>query len=98
MRALSKYPEETRKYAFDFSAQKEIAAGEALTGTPTMSSVRRSGTGTITIGSASINGTTVEASISGGDVDDRHEVRCIVQTSAANILAAAGILEIARNG
>lgn len=93
---LVKFPEEVRKFAFDFAKQKEIAGGATLASPVTVTQRRLRGTGTLTLGAAAIVGKTVEFTISGGAAGDRFELKCVVNTSAAHTLAACGVLSIER--
>jgi hypothetical protein len=97
MTTLSKHPEETRLYAFDFAQQREITAGQTLASALALSSTRLEGSGSLTIGTPAINGTRLEFTIAGGALGDRYEILCTVTTSAAATLAGAGRLKIERS-
>ena len=92
---LYKYPEESRLYGFDFSEQPELATS-TLTGTPTITSRLKSGSGTLTIGTASISGSIVQFRVTGGTIGAVHEILCRVSTSGSDILAAIGLLKLER--
>jgi hypothetical protein len=96
MTTLFKYPEETRTYVFDFSTQVEVAAGDSLSSGAAVTATCVSGTGTLTIGSPSIVSDTVQCTIAGGDLNDKHDVLCVVTTAAGSIIAQKGILSIVR--
>lgn len=98
MSLLYKFPgtEEIRTYGFDFQDQPEIVSGETLTGTPTVTITRLSGSGTLTNSSASILGTQVLFSLSGGSFGDRYQLVCSVITSGGSVIAAKGELKIDR--
>jgi hypothetical protein len=94
---LTKYPEETLTFSFDFSARSEIAdQGQTLTSAPTVGVTRKAGSGSIVIGAPSISGSKVNVVISGGSLGDSFVLLCQVGTSGGSVLAEQGTLSIKR--
>lgn len=89
---LKKIAAESRQYDFDFTNQVEIAAGQTLTGTPTVTS---SPSG-LTLTGPVLDSTNKKAqvTISGGTVNETYEVTCTVGTSGGATLVACGELLI----
>lgn len=81
---------ESRLYDFDFTNQVEIAAGETLTGTPTVVATPSG----LTLGSPTIGGANkkVQIRISGGAADVLYNLKCTVSTSGGNVLEGCGEL------
>ena len=96
MTTLSKHPEETRLYAFDFSEQKEITAGQTLVSALAISATRLEGSGLLILGAPVINGTRLDFTVAGGALGDTFELLCTVSTSGGATLAGAGRLKIER--
>lgn len=90
MAALSKTSNESRVYTFDFTNVTEIAGGDTLTGTPTVSA---NPTG-LTIGTPAVAGAAkkVTVRLSGGTSGVNYVVSCIVATTAGNTLEGEGTL------
>lgn len=95
MTTLIKHPEEDLLFSFDFSARTELDA-DTLTGTPEVDTELITGTGAITVGSITIASKTVTMTITGGTLDDLHELVCAVDTAGGRTLAAVGRLRITR--
>lgn len=94
MSYLIKLPDEARQYSFDFSAQTEIAAGDTLTGTPTVTATALTGGAALTLGSPSRVGAMVHVVISGGAIGENYQVKCVVGTTAGRTLSAVGELRV----
>ena len=88
-------PGELRQHAFNFAAQVELAdAGDSLTGTPSLTITRLSGSGTLAPGATSISTTFVNFTLSGGADGDRHRIVCTVSTVSGRVLQSTGELRI----
>ena len=83
---LEEQPTESRLYAMEFSTL--LIGSEALSA---ITSVTCTPTG-LTIASTAINGTTVQARLSGGTVDKIYRVEFIVTTDGGNTLESDGEL------
>jgi hypothetical protein len=96
MKTLTKFPEETRLYAFDFANQKEIADGSALSAPVAITVLTAQAGGAIVIGDPQIVGTKVQFLLSGGTAGDVFDLLCTTYTNGQAILAARGTLKIDR--
>lgn len=83
---LEEQPSESRLYAMDFDPL--LIGSEALS---SITSVLCTPTG-LTIASTAIDGTTVQARLSGGTVDEIYRVEFIVVTDGGNTLESDGEL------
>lgn len=84
----------SRVLSFEFAAYAELVAGETLSGTPT---IEEAGTSVLTIGAASISGTTVRALVTvpeGTAEGTALALRCTVGTSGGATLVGEGILNV----
>lgn len=88
MAGLVKRPTEERTYTFSFAEQPEIEGGDTLTGSPTITQETLSGSGSLTIGAASISGSGVRSEISGGVDESLYKLTCTCNTTAGSILVA----------
>ena len=95
MTTLIKHPEEDLLFSFDFSARTELDA-DTLTGTPEVDTELIAGYGEITVADITIASKTVPCRITGGTLDDLHELVCTVDTAGGRTLAAVGRLRITR--
>ena len=84
---------ESRLYDLDFTDQKEIAAGETLTGTPTVTATPSG----LTVGVPVLGGANkkVQVQISGGTANTAYLVLCTVGTNGGNTLQGCGTLYVA---
>ena len=101
MKTLIKLPDEKLLLAFDFSAVKEIQAGDAITGTPTVTVVLVDGTdedNELDVDDPTIVDNMVQMMVDGGDMRAVHEFLCLVDTVAGWKLGAVGRLAIAKTG
>lgn len=84
---------ESRLYDLDFTDQKEIVAGETLTGTPTVTAAPSG----LTISSPPVIGGAnkkVQVRISGGTANTTYSVLCTVTTTGGNTLQGCGTLYV----
>lgn len=94
---LRKQPAESRLYDMDFSPR--IAAGENLSGTPTVSEKTvnqetgaKTSSSDLTFGSATISGQVAQVRVAGGLDDVLYEVTFLASTSLGNTVEAEGLL------
>lgn len=86
---LIKQPGETLPYAIDFT--NLIPTGDSLSSVTSVTATP-SGSGDLTLGSASISGTQVQFRIGGGIEGKMYRVEAIVVTAVGNILEGDGRL------
>jgi hypothetical protein len=86
---LRKYPQENRTVTFDFTSK--LAAGDTLTGSP---SVTASAGLTITVPTIDPATGQVFAHVSGGSVGSDYEVRCEVNTTNGDLLREVVSVEV----
>lgn len=87
------HPGEDLLFAFEFAA--ELESGESLSGTPAVTEID---TSVLTVGSPSINGTTVEVRISasGATENTLYRLKCLCGTDQSNTRALVGRLKVTR--
>jgi hypothetical protein len=93
---LDKYPEENRRYTFDFTDQKEIVNGETITSATVAQEAVEAGSGSVTIAAPTISadGKQVSAFISGGVEESKYLLLCLATTNQTSILAICGRLKL----
>lgn len=94
----SKTPTERVPLSFDFADQ--LAAGETITGTPTLTIHDTRGLDSVnplsfaTSGSVAINGSIVQQLVTGGKLGEIYQVTCSASTNNNQILELAVLLAI----
>ena len=90
---LNKFATEVRLFDFEFAEQPEISAG-ALISAATVTQQTLFGSGSLTLGSASISGSTVQIAVGGGVKGSVYRIICTIDTDNALRLVAEGDIEI----
>jgi hypothetical protein len=86
---LEKYPAEIDSFAFDFSQNPRLIAGETITSAV----VAAEPTG-LTIGAPAISGAEVRVQISGGTADATYCLTCTITTSGGATIEGVGQLKV----
>ncbi len=93
MAFLAKYDTSYREYGFDLSLQPELAAGQLLTGTPSVTAAPSG----LVVGSPSVEAATglrVVVPISGGSPYNVYTLTCTAPTTGGSVLQAVGTLAV----
>ena len=91
---LEKTVAEKRTYEFEFAVQDEIRAGDTIASVSDLTAALRSGSGSLTLGTASISGSKVRFTAEGGVAGDVFDLNCLATTTAGVKLSAAGVLNV----
>ena len=95
MQTLLKYPDELRTFSFDFSEQPELAdEWQTIESADDIVHSLTSGSGTIEIGTPSIDGCKVSFEIAGGTAGAVWTLVCYVTTNRGARLAGVGKIMI----
>lgn len=93
---LWKFPTESREFEFAFASQPEIARDRQTILSATISSTLLTGTGTLTVGTPRVSGSSVFAQLSGGTEAALWELECSATTDAGDVLCILGNLLLTR--
>lgn len=88
MSKLIKRSTEDRQYAASFANFPEITGGQTLSSVVSVTSVRKQGSGTLTVGSGVVAGNTVVFEVSGGNDGDSYIVFVVVLTNQSKQLTS----------